>query len=233
MGYQPHEEMRIPYRKESKFNSKLLGFIILILVISVAAFISSSPTAKNEESGAISGFLADLPEKSLHLDSVFSSYGTLDFNTSKADTVVLKTSKPANFRLGGEEIDASDLSGAEITLANFRGKLKVKDKKVFIDGFTDSLYLNTIGISKRTSAIELNYDFDSLHISNIRLSGQDFDELFGQAVVSEKTRLELSDAKVSFQAFKGNIFVDENLSVSGLVDRVSAKNGGQKTEIYQ
>ena len=93
MGYKPHEEIRIPYHKESKFNSKLLGFIILILVISVAAFISSSPTQVKEETTGISGFSVGLSDKSLHFDSQFTSYDSFDFNTSRQDAVVLTASK--------------------------------------------------------------------------------------------------------------------------------------------
>lgn len=240
MGHENyHEQMRKPYHKESKFSPKLLGLIVLILVIAIAAFISSSPTQQGKEptgsdSGSgITGFLVDLSDKSLNLDSLFTSHGTLDFNTSRADSVVVKTSDPTNFKLNGEEIDVSDLSNAEISLTNFQGKIKVKDKKVSVEGFSDSLYLNTIGISKKKSAIEINSDFDSLHVSNIHLADQNFDELVGELTVSEKTKLELSYGKLSIKTFKGNVFVEENLTVSGLADKLSVKNENQNIDVSQ
>ena len=229
-----HEQMRKPYHKEKKFSPKLLGLIVLILVIAVAAFISSSPTQVKEPTGSgITGFLVELSDKSLHIDSLFTSHGTLDFNTSKADSVVVKTGDPTNFKLNGEEIDVSDLSNAEISLTNFQGKIRVKDKRVSIEGLSDSLYLNTIGISKKKSAIEINSDFDSLHLSNIQLADQEFDELVGELTVSEKTKLDLNYGKLSIKKFKGNVFVEENLIVSGLADKISVKNENQNVQVSE
>ena len=233
MGYEGyHEDMRKPYHKEKKFSPKLLGLIVLILVVAVAAFISSSPTSKTGES-SISGFAVDLSDKSLTLNSIFTSYGLLDLNTSKTDSVVLKTTKPTNFKLAGEEIDVSDLSSEELTLTNFQGKIKIKDQKVVIDGVSDSLYLNTIGISKRKSAIKIESDFDSLHVSNIQLLNQDVSELTGDLTLSEKAKFVLDDAKLAIKTFKGNVFVNGNLTVSGLADKISVKNSGYNVEISQ
>ncbi len=228
-GY--HEQMRKPYHKEKKFSPKLLGLIVLILVVSIAAFISSTPTEVNEAAG-ISGFVVE-PDGPLDVNSVSISYGTLEFNATKTDSVVLKTNKPSNFKLAGEEIDVSDLSNAEISLADFSGKIRIKDKKITLEGDSSSFYLNTIGLSKRKSPVEITSDFDSLQISNIRLSNQVLDELVGEFSVSEKTKLDLTDAEVWMNTFKGSIVVDESLRISGLADKISVKNNDQRLELSQ
>lgn len=235
MGYggYHHEELRKPFHKEKKFSPKLLGLIVLILVISIAAFISSSPT-QVKETASITGYaVVDLSDKDLAFDSMFTSYGILEVNASKTDTVVIKTTSPSNFNLAGEELDLSDLPNAEITLTNFQGKIRVKDQKIFLDGTSESLYLNTIGISRKRSVVGWNTDFDSAHISNVRLSDQTFEHMVGHLTVSEKTKLELDDSKIFLKTFKGNVFVDENLTIAGLVDTVSVKNKDHKVDISE